>query len=367
MDDDSGRPGRRRLRRAVLAAVVAAALVTTGAVVAGRHADLRRAAAASTGVVLGPLRAVLGHRVAPGAGADAPGDRAWTDRTEGGRYRSPPLYSPADELRRVGPLPAGWRASVRVVDVDGRPRDYLLVVPSAVPAGRRLPLYVVLHGRRMDPATIERLTDLPAVTGPAVLAYPAGIGDSWNAGGCCGFAHRIGVDDVAFVRTVVAHLDAAEPVDAGRTYAIGFSNGGRMAYRLACALPGVFAGMAAVEAVPVFTCRHLHPLDVEIVAQRLDPLLAIGPGDRRRRMDGYLEPTVDSTVGSWRSLDGCPGTPSVRTEGRATLATWACPSGARLQYTLYSRGAHRWPVGGGTTPSGQAVILPFLQGAGHPS
>ncbi|HLH45749.1 MAG TPA: hypothetical protein VKV25_01240 [Acidimicrobiales bacterium] len=125
-------------------------------------------------------------------------------------------------------------------------------------------------------------------------------------------------------------------------WAVGFSNGGRMAYRLACDLPGVLAGFAAVEAVPAIDCARLRPLDVEIIAQRHDRYLTIRNGLARKSMEGWVEPTVQATVRTWRRLDGCGPRPVVR-HGTATVKTWACADGTRLQYALYSGGGHRWP------------------------
>jgi len=69
------------------------------------------------------------------------------------------------------------------------------------------------------------------------VVYPDGVDRAWNVGGgCCGVPGRDGVDDVAFLRAVVEQMDGIVPggVDPSRVYATGISNGGLMAYRLAC-------------------------------------------------------------------------------------------------------------------------------------
>jgi polyhydroxybutyrate depolymerase len=286
------------------------------------------------------------HRRRPGRGGGPFGD-----------YPGP--LTAAQLLHGAAPLPRGWRAAVHVIDVGGLSRTYLVVTPERLAPDA--PVLVVLHGRDMTPDGMLHITGLAPAAGNAVLVYPSGYRWSWDAGGCCGSAHRAGVDDVAFIHAVVHDVLASIPAaDPFKVYAVGFSNGGRMAYRLACDLPGTFAGMAAVEAVPVMNCPHLHPLDVEIIAQRLDPLLTIGDAPQKT-MQGYLEPTVASTVMTWRGLDHCLIPGSVTTEGRATITTWSCGAGTRLQYTIYTRGAHRWPTGGGPTPGGTRVILGFFQ------
>jgi polyhydroxybutyrate depolymerase len=361
------RRGRDRHWRALLAALlVAVVVVATGAVTQLRHHD--RAAAA--GAV--PAGQVVSRHRHEG------GPEGWLRRISaalprgarpGHGHPTPRVLSPAQELHDVGPLPPGWGRSVHDLEIGGIERNYLVVAPlRPVTRADQLPLYVVLHGRGSNPAAMERLTSLAAVTGPAVLVYPAGYEDSWNAGGCCGYAHADGINDVAFIHAVVQGVLAEYPaVDPQRAFAFGFSNGGRMTYRLACDLPGTFAGIAAVEAVPVVDCRRLHPLDVEIIAQRRDPLLAIASGAPRKSMDGYVEPTVQSAVDQWRRLDGCAPPATTSHRGTATLRTWRCRAGTRLQYTLYSGGGHLWPHAHGTRPAADGIILPFVRSAPRPA
>jgi polyhydroxybutyrate depolymerase len=145
-----------------------------------------------------------------------------------------------------------------------------------------------------------------------------------------------------------------------------------MAYRMACQAPGLFAGVAAVEAVPVAPCVATDPVPVAIVASEHDPLLSIDQGDRRLIVDHYLEPTVDATAAAWRGLDRCGPQASTRSAGRATVTVWgSCAGGASVELALYQGGSHAWPEGGGpvgpvglggkATPSAQQLIWSFFQ------
>ncbi len=248
------------------------------------------------------------------------------------------------------------------LQVGSLSRSYLLmrVIPQP---GVKLPVLVVLAGRGMTPTVMARRSGFPAVTGPAIIVYPAGYGYSWNAGACCGVAQQAGVDDVAFLNAVVHQVLASQPdAAANQVYVIGYSNGGRMAYRLACADPGTFAGMAAVEAVPVSACSQLAPLPVDIVASSGDPLLSIDPTTPPKVIRGYVEPRVSDVVGKWRALDGCNGMPTVSVTGRAMSQTWdRCRGAGRLQYTLYAGGSHVWPMGGRSTPAAERLVWTFLR------
>jgi polyhydroxybutyrate depolymerase len=146
-------------------------------------------------------------------------------------------------------------------------------------------------------------------------------------------------------------------------YLIGYSNGGRMAYRMACQRPGLFAGVAAVEAVPMYGCRTIgRPVPLVVVASTGDPLLRLTSQAPPRRIEGSLQPSVDDAVTTWRQLDGCTGTPQVRVAGNLTARTWTtCRQGSRVQFDLYRGGGHAWPVGSRVTPGALAEIWSFVR------
>jgi polyhydroxybutyrate depolymerase len=292
---------------------------------------------------------------AAGSGRAAPGAAA-APVTPIAAAASPPAPGPA--------LSGGWRAHTETISVGGSPRTYLLVRRPGTTAAAHLPVLVVLHGRGMTPAATEAMTGFRPVVGGAILVYPAGVGLSWNAGTCCGAAHQQGVDDVSFIGAVVKEvLHTQADASSRQVFVAGFSNGGRMAFRLACALPGVFAGIASTEAVPVHPCPDGRALPVLEMAAVGDPLLSID-GPPRPRAGEPTEPTVTQVVADWRTIDGCSPAASVVRSGRLTTTTWATCSGAgRVELALYQSGGHTWPVGGDGAPPAQQVIWRFF----HPA
>lgn len=267
----------------------------------------------------------------------------------------------------VGPtltnIPPLWVASTHDVTVGGVERTYLMIRPPVAP-GAALPVVVIMHGRGMTPASMERASRLLPVMGQAIAVYPAGWGRSWNAGGCCGVAHRSDMNDVTFLSTVVHQVLSTQPdASPSHVFLVGFSNGGRMAFHLACAEPGMFAGLAAIEAVPVAPCAHITPLPTVIVASTGDPLLSLPIGGRRKVMQGYRQPTVAATVDLWRGLDGCSPSSQSVADGAVSSTVWAACSGrGRLEYDLYQGGRHTWPQGTSSTPSAQSMLARFLWG-----
>ena len=113
---------------------------------------------------------------------------------------------------------------------DGRP--YTLLV-SSVPGAR--PLLVVLHGWRLDGLWMQHDTGLDAAVRLGYdVAYLDGVDEAWDAGSCCGAASADHIDDVDYVRAVTATVEEQHPIARNDVYAVGFSNGGMLAWRLAC-------------------------------------------------------------------------------------------------------------------------------------
>jgi polyhydroxybutyrate depolymerase len=272
----------------------------------------------------------------------------------------PPAGNPSPDqlLAGLGPIPSGWESAVHSLEIGGLVRQYVTVAPANVRSS--VPVVVLMHGRNMTPGDMLRASGLAAPVGPAVLVVPAGWDRSWNAGDCCGLAYQHGVDDVRFISRVVTDVLAAYPyADASRVYAVGFSNGGRLAYQLACQLPGTFRGFIAAEAVPVESCPSMEPVDVTIIAQQSDPLLTITSG-RPKTVGGFVEPYVDSSVASMVALDHCDATYTVAQFGSAVEKTWSCPRGVDVRYVLYPGGGHSWRPASATTPGATSFALQMM-------
>lgn len=267
-------------------------------------------------------------------------------------------------LAGVGSIPAGWVATAHTVLSGGLDRMYLMIEPRSL--HHDVPVVVLMPGRDMTPDGVLHISDLADSVGPAVLVVPAGWDEFWNAGDCCGLAYQHDIDDVAFIQSVVKDVLAANRyATASEVYAIGFSNGGRLAYHLACDLPGTFTAFMAVEAVPVEACSSMRPIDITIVAQQDDPLLTVDAGRPPKTVGGFVEPTVAVTVGHMEQLDHCDGPSTVTRYGSAVEKTWACARDTSLHYVWYPGGAHTWRAASGATPGATDFALQ-LMGRGQP-
>lgn len=143
------------------------------------------------------------------------------------------------------------------VHVGGRERRYHVHDGRPSNGGTSpVPLVIDLHGYPASAsmqAAYSGFHRLATAKG-FVVVWPQGVGialqlsggSSWNAGphscGDCA-ALREQVDDVKFLRTLVATVSRAYPVDPGRIYATGHSNGCHMAFRLGLEASDIFAAV----------------------------------------------------------------------------------------------------------------------------
>jgi len=119
-------------------------------------------------------------------------------------------------------------------------REYHVRAPEQY---NRPALVLILHGLGGNAEGILRC--VPPLDNTIVVA-PQGVKQSWNACACCGYAFNHQVDDVAFLGWLIDEMVRKYDVDQGKVFAIGLSNGGMMAHKLAGALPGRIRGIGDV-------------------------------------------------------------------------------------------------------------------------
>lgn len=247
-----------------------------------------------------------------------------------------------------GPQSAGETVTV-TLDWDGRERSYRLFTPTGLvqPA----PLVLMLHGGlgTAEHAQEHYGWDTAAREHGFAVAYPDGVGRTWNAGGgCCGRADRQKVDDVGFLTEVVADVGRRVAIDPQRIYATGMSNGGMMSYRLACETT-IFAAIAPVAATMLTDCIAPHPVSLLHIHGLDDASVRFdgAPGTGIATIGG---PDVSSLVESWRDVAGCDP-PTTTVEGPVTTVAAQCPEARAVVLVTVARAGHQWP--GSTTSRGQ--------------
>lgn len=248
----------------------------------------------------------------------------------------------------------------------GERRRYLL----RLPAGDRAPdaIVVLLHG---GGGNIERLTGQGRAAAPyrawetiadregLLLVAPQGLdGDkgrrtpAWND--CRSDADSgQAADDAGFLTALVERLQREHRVRTPRTYAVGTSNGGMMALRLAVEQPGRFTAVAAIAAT--------MPAGSECAAPtRSVPLLLMhGTEDRfvpwaggriAAQVGGRGEAlSVAESIAIWARLADASPTPAV-----TALPDLDAADGTRAQREVHA-----------TRQGRPQVVLIRIEGGGH--
>jgi polyhydroxybutyrate depolymerase len=234
-------------------------------------------------------------------------------------------------------------------------------VPPGYDPAKGAPLAMTYHFAGGTPELMALTTSLNAAADARgfIVVYPAGVGGSWNAGGCCGPASvPPTVDDIGFTRDLLAAIEQAYCVDPHRVFATGLSNGALMVERVGCELGDRFAAIAPVAGV----------IDIPVGREGLRPICrrepvsvfeVHGTGDTSMPYNGGLGmPPVPVTgnlnfisvprnIELWRKKDECsPQSRVVYQKGDTTCVAWSnCEDESTAELCTIDGGGHTWPSG----------------------
>jgi len=249
---------------------------------------------------------------------------------------------------------------------EHRERSAVIHVPSRAFGGDRFPVVVNFHGggghaaNQQDYSLMDRAADREGF----IAVYPNGTGRfrnrllTWNAETCCGYAVANRLDDVGFIIALLQRIAELVPIDHGRIYATGLSNGAMMAYRMASEASQYFAAIAPVAGAMVVE---------KILAPRHVPVMHFHSVDDPRALyqgglgppfpltnTRVLHPNVDETIARWVRHNGCKpeGAIAVRLVGRSvpehTAARYdyrPCRDGSEVALWKLTGAGHVWPGG----------------------
>ena len=242
---------------------------------------------------------------------------------------------------------------------DGITREYLVHVPTSYRPGSPTPMLLALHGGggdadyQADDSKYKLIgkseqAGFIAVFPNGYSRFPSGILATWNAGGCCAGAMKNNVDDVGFIREVVARMRRQANIDPERVFATGMSNGAMMSWRLACEAPEVRA-IAPVEGTDNTTaCRPTHPVPVIEFHAVDDEMVNFngGPGPNSFTRTNFT--SVPATQAKWVLLDRADASAKrvLTVAGAHCDVHPAKPGGAPVELCVTDTGGHSWPGGG---------------------
>jgi len=246
----------------------------------------------------------------------------------------------------------------------GQTRLYRVHVPASYSAAKPAPLVFSLHGGGggMDYQANDSYygqisksdqTGFVAVFPNGFSKLKSGKFATWNAGNCCAAARDEDSDDVGFIRDIIKSLSAQLNVDRQRIFANGISNGGMMAYRLACEMPDVFRAIASVAGTDnTKSCTPKAPISILHIHAKDDELELFDGGAGRKSAKVTSFVSVPDSVAKWVRLNSCNTTPKrvFENAGAYCDAYTQCRGGVEVKLCVTPTGGHSWP--GGKKPRG---------------
>lgn len=145
-------------------------------------------------------------------------------------------------------LQKGFEWFIEDCAIDGTPHTWLLHTPESVAANphKKVPLMIFMHGGSDNPeeaAEMSKFHELGETEG-FITVYPWGTNRAgWNSNM---FPEE--EDDTTYICKLIDYLVEHHPIDAGRVYLSGFSNGAGMAQVVAMVSPEKIAAICPIDA-----------------------------------------------------------------------------------------------------------------------
>lgn len=237
-------------------------------------------------------------------------------------------------------------------------RYYEVHLPQNYDSTLTYPLVIALHGERANAKHMQKITGLSdkADESGFIVVYPQGSGRfrknvlTWNAANCCGYAYDEDVDDVGFIEIMISNLEALYRIDPKRIFVTGFSNGGMMAFKLACNLAKKIAAIAPVAAAfNDLSCEPDAPVSVVIFHGSRDREVPIDGGIGKEPTATRMDNSVASAITFWVQHNGCNIESNIEVIDKVTREDFIDgKKGSAVTLYLVRTGWHAWPGGKAT-------------------
>jgi polyhydroxybutyrate depolymerase len=218
------------------------------------------------------------------------------------------------------------------------------------------PLVIALHGGLGSAAQFEANSGLSefAESNGFYALYPNGIGSNenqtspqtWNAGDCCGPAVQRNVNDIAFIESLIQHLKNTLFIDKRRVFAIGHSNGGMLAYKLACELSDEISGIGVQSAsLGINQCQPTSPVSVVHIHGTADKNFPIdgGVGSGIAGVPFRSARFAVDTLATTNKCEANSETSKIRENSDLVIYSWKkCASSVGIRYIIVDGASHAW-------------------------
>lgn len=231
---------------------------------------------------------------------------------------------------------------------QNQPRNAIVYLPRNFNENENLPVIINMHGFlttaqfQFDYTQFHKLADSVR----CIVIYPEGVGLRWNSGTF--FFVPSTVDDVGFIGDWLDRAAVLYNANLKKAFAMGYSAGGFMSYKLACDATNRIAAIAPNVASMVndnlSSCVPTRPINIAAFNGLADPITPYNgfPGNF---------PGIDSIKHFWQLKNGCDVLPIIDTmpdlanDGTRVVRYNYLNCGQQVQQIFYKiiDGGHVWP------------------------
>jgi polyhydroxybutyrate depolymerase len=234
--------------------------------------------------------------------------------------------------------------NLRIIAIKGmRPRSFFLHVPASYTSATPTPLLLAFHSRTTtgkEIMTSSQILSWAAAMNIIVVSVNGAVHEthsSWNAGRCCTDATTYEENDVLLTSTIIDYLKSQATIDTSRIWAMGHSNGGMMAYRLACDLSEKITAVAVVTGALVDdTCNPTKQVPLIHLHGDLDPTVPYQGGGK------FETPNIYYSTLDYARANSCTTSPQENFDSIEERYIWDCPNGATVELANYLQMSHQW-------------------------
>lgn len=266
---------------------------------------------------------------------------------------------------------------MQTLEHEGLERTYLLHVPASYISDEPVPLVIALHPAGSSSTAMAILTGLNdfADQHNFIVVYPDTVLSTWAEGLDTVNPASDGetVNDVDFIRVLIDTLSTDYAIDSDRIFLVGQANGGLMAYRAACMMPALFAGVAVVgplmweyhrdfcadESTPPINLFIMHGHnDYFYWTETRGYVPAVSGGQ-------YIILGRDDTLAVWTDRNGCADEPTLATVNLHVYSN--CEGDTTTAYYGVVNGGYNWYRPGDYTLNNvgldtSAMVVSFFMG-----
>ena len=250
---------------------------------------------------------------------------------------------------------------------EGIKHDFIVYLPDE--RKEETPLILMLHGYGSNAESFRSTTllDEDATRKGYAVVYVTGASDpedktsstGWNSG-----LKDSSKDDVGFLIALAAYLQDEYQLSKEKTFAVGFSNGAFMTYRLAMKASDTFRAIASVAGMmpEKIWNERLEAADIGVLQingtkDDVVPMIANGSDQTSRA------PAIENVITYWAGANGLDHVEKEQLSDRAEVVKHSSASKKNaVWHVVITDGYHSWPQEQYVGFNANGLILEFFDG-----